>query len=181
MAIENKDKKYYKINFNSCCVRGYNVFVDYNIYDNEAERLKEKEREPLFQQFLTNLSEYINNLDEQMKIFDEILETDNLTGEQEAEYNDLVYKFNKLDYIGFYIKSNFYHINNQKSELLKIPKDILSILKELGFQEQWISDPICYTSGGTLYCGQYNNEIINYSFYYDRLKDKINPKPLENV
>ena len=175
MAVENTEKKYYKINFNRCKVEGYNVFVDYYIYNNQEERQKEKTREPLFRQFFERLqnkiillNDSLPNLETETEITDPVL----------LEQLELV---SSLSYIAQYLQSCFYKINGEDAVELPLEPNIINEMTKLGYQQEWVDDPICYSGGGCLNCGEYKDEVITYSFYYDRLKNMIDDPNLLDV
>ena len=49
-------------------------------------------------------------------------------------------------------------------------EEIAEQLVALGFEEEWITEPVRITAGAEVCVGDYNNEPITYEFYYDRLK-----------
>lgn len=182
MAILNENKKYIKINFDRCAVQGYNIFVDYDIYPDEAERLKEKGRAAEIAAFWQTINDKYQELDENLNM--EMNQLHIETQEEFESHSSLVKQADFNSDLEFFIR-NFISatkvVNNYQSEQNIISSDIKPLLLALGFKEEWINDPICYTGGGTVYCGQYNNEDIDYSFYYNKLKEIMDSKPLENV
>ena len=40
----------------------------------------------------------------------------------------------------------------------------------MGFNEEWITDPILLDGGAEVYAGEYNGESITHEFFYERLK-----------
>ena len=179
MAVENQEKKYYKINFNKCKVEGYNVFVDYSIYDNQQERQKEKDREqPMFL--------FLNKLQNEIAAKQARLPQINNAGdptiiEEDPELQKALDEISKLRRVLNNISGYWYKINGESGQKIAQDEAIMAALYQCGYVDEWVNDPICYSGGGLLNCGLYNDEVINHSFYYDRLKKMLSDAVLFDV
>lgn len=181
MAIlEIQTNNYYKINFDSCCVRGRKVFVNFSNYASENERQKEKDRGEKVAEFFVALRQSLQKQYEGLfqKISELQLQPDDVRSSTEdnkidrerfPELRELQDKMNALEPYENIIVNGLY-CYGEDAVAPEIPIDILSELEKLGFDKSWISDPIKITNGAEIYVGEYGDEPITQEFYYSRLK-----------
>lgn len=180
MAIlENETNNYYKINFDLCSIRGLKVYVNYSAYKTQSERDKEKQRHSLVASFGDNLQKY------RAEIYDEFMES---VGKIGKEPKDLVASDDKIDAIRFpelrakqdeiYELEEFipkfyerlYRYGETDQVAANISENLLGTLIGIGYDENWLSDPICLSMGAEVECGEYSGEEINHELFYNRLK-----------
>ncbi|MCL2797175.1 MAG: hypothetical protein FWD58_03880 [Firmicutes bacterium] len=180
MAIlEKATKNYYKIEFDICAVRGLKVFVNFTAYKSVDEREKEKQREGKWAEFFRKLRESIQT------------KYDTLLAEVEAlgvNPNSVV------DGHGFINENRFPELRKKQDELaalaplelgvgerlfkygdnekpaLVIPHEAGEQLSALGFDDEWITDPVLLDGGAEVNTGDYAGEPITYGLFYERLK-----------
>jgi len=180
-VLEKETNQYYKINFDRCAVRGLTVFVNFSAYLTTAEREKEKEREGKWSQFFRKLRE---NLQAQQDGLFAAIEAAGFTPEQvlsateenkidAAKYPDireLQERWNALEPYEHLIGDSLYKIGDKEMRCIEMNEDIAKQLAELGFEDEWILDPIRITAGAEVEVGDYKGEPISQEFYYERLK-----------
>lgn len=182
MAVrEIATNNYFKINFDSCAVRGLKVFVNFSAYQSTDEREKEKERVPKWAEFFQKLRE---NLHTQYSGLLAAIAAAGLTPEQvlsQTEENKIdaeIYpalraaqdKMNDLEPYEKSIGAGLFRYEENENQPLVIPGEVSSELAALGFDEAWVTDPIVLNGGAEVYTGDYNGEPITHEFFYERLK-----------
>ncbi len=79
-------------------------------------------------------------------------------------------KLNELEHLGIEIGERLFEYTNTERDELTISENMQQELENLGFDLEWITDPIKLNGGGEVYAGDYNGEEITYEFFYERLK-----------
>lgn len=181
MAITGTtNKKYYKIDYNSCYVSHNTVYVRYLIYLNESERLKEKSRHDAIKDFRKKFTDY---LDEKQTELTTKIQAANIQSEEQLLESSFLSEYNlvrDLDKVYQNLDNLFWHKNNIKKVSLNIRAEVLLILYDLGLEQQWLNDPIVFYDGGITHCGAYKKEPISYKLYYDRLKELVPEATIDN-
>lgn len=179
MAISsNLDKEYYKINLAECYVDNEVVYVSYSVYNSVAEREKEKERSEQFKLFFLNISNLAAANMDNIKVMLAaknigIEQTATLDGKINSElYPEIAAAYNQSDKLSIdkqsIIEKIYTSLDGGKQEI-KLLSDV-SLLKSLGYNENWLSSPIQFSQGGILNVGNYNGEDKTAEFYYNRFK-----------
>ena len=180
-VLEKATNNYFKIDFDNCSVRGLKVFVKFFAYADAAEREKEKAREGKIAEFFRKLRE---NLQTQRDNLFMQIEAAGFTPEQvlsPAEENkidaakfpalrELQERWNALEPYERRIGDSLYRYGNSEPPCFEASEEIMQQLTELGFEEEWITDPIHITAGAEVCAGDYGGEPISQEFYYGRLK-----------
>ena len=181
MAITGTtNKKYYKIDYNSCYVSHNTVYVRYLIYLNESERLKEKSRHDTIEGFRKKFTDY---LDEKQTELTTKIQAANIQSEEQLLESSFLSEYNlvkDLDNVYQNLDDLLWNKNNIKKVSLDIRAEVLLILYDLGLEQQWLNDPIVFYDGGTTHCGAYKKEPISYKLYYDRLKELVPEATIDN-
>lgn len=183
MAILELDtNNYYKIDFEECMIKGNSVIVAFSNYATTKDREKEKTRRPLFTAFINNMQEKIGGIyDELIFASKELgLEPEQMTDENgnidKENYPELRLKQDEMNALESMIESiydKFYKRGNQKFQPIEYSVN-KETLENYGYDESWVTDPICLNLSAQIYCGEYKGEEINYEFYYNRLKTHMN-------
>jgi hypothetical protein len=79
-------------------------------------------------------------------------------------------KLNELEYLEVEIGERLFEFSNTERDELVIAEDTQGELENLGFELEWITDPIKLNGGGEVFAGDYNGEEITHEFFYNRLK-----------
>ena len=185
MAIIEKDTgHYYKVNFDECSIRGTKVYVNYTTYKSEGERNKEKIRQDAMASFFYRLRQVVDNTEK------ELLEEVNKLGVKPENIisKEDNYKIDKDKYPVLRAKQelcgelasyenklfqDFYKYGD-KHNVLSINKNTKALLMDIGYSKEWKDSPVCIMNSAEIYVGEYNGEIINQEFYYNRLKTVMN-------
>ena len=145
MAIKwLEDNSYYKIIYEESYVQNNLVYVHIQQYLNEDEREKEKSRELEQRKFVSDLN-------------DKIFEHD------EDEVNEYAY-FGSI-YFEFY-KYTFQELEDYST------KDF-SLIEEIGFKKEWITNPVMFIGSMTVECGDFDNCAITHEYLYNKLKSRM--------
>ncbi len=187
MAIlENETQNYYKIHFDECMIKGYGIYVVCSAYKTTADREKEKTRESLIVAFLNKIQDRIHELYQSIllelsslgKQPNEIMDEQGQILEEYPNLLAMQREMNMLEPYPHKLASLFY-VNNTDEE-----NDLQGIdfetLKQYGFMEEWLSDPINIQIKFEVYCGEYNGEAINHEFYYNKLKTTMSEN-IQNI
>ncbi len=179
-VLEKETNHYYKINFDRCAVRGLKVFVNYSTYQSIEDRDKEKEREEKFATFFQSIranaqskyDELIAEVESQELVPEEIIEEESglIDKDNYPELRAMQDKLNELEHLGIEIGERLFEYTNTERDELTISENMQQELENLGFELEWITDPIKLNGGGEVYAGDYNGEEITYEFFYERLK-----------
>lgn len=146
MAIKLLDNNcYYRINYDNCYIKNNKVYISIQQYLNESERQKEKERYDKQQNFIINL---------QNKIINSYEKDENIW----QKYHYIFEDFTKLSY-------------EQPSD---ISEEDLIILIPLGFEKEWVTNPIRLIGSMIIECGDFDNCEITHKYLYEKLKSKMN-------
>jgi len=182
MAIlEKATNNYYKIEFDRCAVRGLKVFVSFSVYKSAEERDKEKQRESLWAEFFRKLRESLHTqytgllaaIEAQGLTPEQVLcatEDDKIDLELYPELRAAQDKFNALQPFETAIAERLFQYGDSIKPEIEIPESVLSELKALGFEEDWITDPVEFNGGAEVNTGDYNGEPITHELFYERLK-----------
>lgn len=179
-VLEIETNHYYKINFDRCAIKGLKVFVNYSTYQSIEDRDKEKEREEKFATFFQNArvhtqnkySELVVAVEEQGLRPENIVEDENGLIDKESfpDLRALQDKINELEHFMVEIGERLSEYTNTERDELIISENIQQELESLGFELEWITDPIKLNGGGEVFAGDYSGEPITYEFFYERLK-----------
>lgn len=179
-VLEIETNHYYKINFDRCAIRGLKVFVNYSTYQSTEDRDKEKEREEKFATFFQNIranaqskyDELIAEVESQALVPEEIIEDDNglIDKVNYLELRAMQDKLNELEHLEIEIGERLFKFSNTEIDDLVITEDMQQDLEALGFEMEWITDPIKFNGGGEVYAGEYDGEPITHELFYERLK-----------
>lgn len=180
-VLEKETNNYFKIEFEDCMVKGNSVIVAFSTYVTDEERNKEKQRRPLFTLFFNNLQTLINSLQNEIifsvenlkKSPEEIL--DSMGKIRREAYPELRAKQDtiiELEQMHNSIFERCYVYGNIEHSPLEEMEN-KEILIGLGYDENWLKEPIRLTTRAQVYCGEYSGEKIAHAFYYNRLKTKM--------
>lgn len=180
--LNNESKQYIKILFDECKVMGLSVYVTYSVYLAEEERMKDKERAEAFTKFYMNLREKIDIEEKEITAecekygvnrLDPNTDISKMPSDIFEHLTDKGAKSSKLAYIERNLFFNLYKFENNETPVIEIGEK-LDVLVGLGFDPNWVSNPIRLAGKVEAYCGEYNGESINHSFYYNKLKSYFN-------
>lgn len=179
-VLEIETNHYYKINFDRCAIRGLKVFVNYSTYQSIEDRDKEKEREEKFAAFFQNIranaqskyDELIAEVESQELVPEAIIgdESGLIDKDNYPELRAMQDKLNELEYLEVEIGERLFEFSNTERDELVIADDTQGELGNLGFELEWITDPIKLSGGGEVFAGDYSGELITHEFFYNRLK-----------
>jgi hypothetical protein len=179
-VLEIETNHYYKINFDRCAIRGLKVFVNYSTYQSIEDRDKEKEREGKFAAFFQNIranaqskyDELIAEVESQGLVPEEIIEDENglIDKVNYPELRAMQDKLNELEHLEIEIGERLFKFFNTEIDVLVITEDMEQDLEALGFEMEWITNPIKFNGGGEVFAGDYNGEEITHELFYERLK-----------
>ncbi len=79
-------------------------------------------------------------------------------------------KLNELEHLEIEIGERLFKFSNTEREDLVIKEDMEQDLETLGFEMEWITNPIKFNGGGEVFAGDYNGDEITHEFFYERLK-----------
>lgn len=181
MALkEIETNHYYRINFDSCKVAGYKVFVNFHAYKSAAERDKEKERTSKWAEFFHKLRENLHTQYTELLaagaagLTPEAVLSDTEEGRIDMvkfpELRILQDKMNELEPFEKAIGERLFKYGNDEKPALVITEAVGGQLEALGFDGDWIVEPVLLDGGAEVYAGDYEGEPITHEFYYNRLK-----------
>ena len=181
MAILDIDKSYIKIDYTHSGVIGGLIQVSFATYISQAERDKEKQREEKISQFLNNIYTSISELQndaynnwgqlsqeeiEKIKLTDVFIQWENKI----TNYQNTYSTFGEYAYKVVGEKPNYKLFLTEKE------------LETLGFDLIWFTDPVIHNGFTTINCGEYDNinrPELNLEFFYNKLKEYMNPEVLD--
>lgn len=182
MAVrEIATNNYFKINFDSCAVRGLKVFVNFSVYQSAEEREKEKERKSKWAEFFQKLRESIqakyNALIAQVEALgltpDKVLSATEDGKIDAGLYPVLRAEQDKLDALAPFelgIGERLFKYGDNEKPALVISEEVGEALAALGFEDEWIINPVLLGGGAEVNTGDYNGEPITHELFYERLK-----------
>lgn len=182
MAVrEIETNNYFKINFDSCAVRGLKVFVNFSVYQSAEEREKEKERIPRWAEFFQKLRESIqvqyNALIVQIEALGltpgQVLSATEDGKIDAGLYPALRAEQDKLDELAPFelgIGERLFKYGDNEKPALVLSEEVREALATLGFEDEWIVNPVLLGGGAEVNTGDYNGEPITHELFYERLK-----------
>lgn len=179
MAILDTDKTYVKLIFDECMIKGRDVYVSFMTYATKEDRDREKAQYERVQNFLNNLRDKYRNLQEEVQNFISGITDINAMSVAESAMFQSVYE-PKIKLAQNYMNQEQNFLDNlivsASAENISTFQYIISKqeLESLGFEEEWILNPIKHLGYTTIYAGEFNGEEINEKFYYTRLKPLMN-------
>ena len=181
--IEKETGNYYKINFDRCKIQGLQVFVNYSVYESEAHRLKEKEREVKWAEFFQKLREDLDARNGELLTQIEAagLEPTEILNADEglidrAKYprlRELQDDCTQLQDLERTIGERLFRIGEVPPLCLEFSDETSKRLKALGFDKSWLTEPVRIIAGGEVNTGEYKGEPINQELFYNRLKSVL--------
>jgi hypothetical protein len=180
-VLEKETNQYYKINFDNCSVKGLTVFVNFSAYLDTGEREKEKERIEKWAKFFRRLREILQ--EKQNGLFAAIeatgltpeqvvsaTEENKIDGARYPDLRELQERWNALEPYEKWLGDSLYRFGEAELPCIEMSDGIAAQLAELGFESEWITDPVRITAGAEVNVGDYKGEPISHEFYYERLK-----------
>ena len=161
MAIgENITSQYYKVLEDECYVQDGFVFVAVARYPNQEEREREKEREERLSSFLSNVNNrYLTLVTEN--------EDNETLSEEEVEY---IAEIERV----LYAVENFAVITaSQQPATISISDGVKQELVELGYKDEFLSDPIVILDRIIVNCGRYDGKPLTLEYLYNKLKPQM--------
>lgn len=178
--LENSTNNYYKIDFDNCSVRGRQVYVKFRTYENETDRNKEKERAGKWAEFFQQIRETLKGLYDSLiaDIESKGLKPEDILSPTEENKIDVERfpelrakqdEMNALEPFEALIPNALYSYGGEQMKV-NIPEEIEEKLVALGYEKEWLTDPVKITAGAEICVGEYNNEPIDHELFYERLK-----------
>lgn len=174
MAILH-DGKYLKVDAKNISLEEGHLMVNYLTYRDETHRSKEKEREPLFEQFKYDAANYFADKNEELytwligqgidpavHLSDE--ERDEILARDKSIKSMFEFCAKQSDELYGRIIPNFY--GEHEPIKLKYTK----LWKTLGFREEWLSDPIVTESRTIMDVGEYDGRVLTPLVMYKKIK-----------
>lgn len=186
MALIRNNNEYLKIDYANCYMDNMNnVQVPIIYYKDISHRIFEKENADKIYKFIKNGNEYIDELDKSLndylkvlcpnaEEFDDyskyyfILENDQLLNEKLTILNSISEEF---DYIQSVLNGDFPHN--------KIISNV-ELFKSLGFEENWLENPIIITRKAVINVGKINEQNFGGETIYPLLKEKM-PNTIDDL
>lgn len=161
MAVgENITSQYYKVLEDDCYVYNGFVFVAVARYPNQAEREREKAREEELSIFLSN----VNN--RYLMLIAENEENEPLT-EEEAEHTA------EIERVLYTVENFAVIVAAQQPVTISISDSVKQELVELGYKDEFLSDPIVILDRITVNCGRYDGKPLTLEYLYNKLKPQL--------
>lgn len=159
MALKLNDGRYVKLNLNNCYANISGMYVSYEQYSTENQRIVEKQRIEEFKKFVDVVYADINKIRAYLENY---LREHNIENEDQLknlpqEILEKIKLIETVDYDLSLIQEEMYKIYGKEERTIKDLKNY-NYLKSLGFNEIWIEDkmenPTNITSKSSAYLGQ---------------------------
>lgn len=153
MAIIDKNtNEYYKIIQHECYANIDGLYLSVAMYDSEAERIKEKNRENL-------ILEYINNMI--------VLEESIPNIEEIGDHHPILIYYHLFD-------RTIVPKNNQILGLDGFTEDQVREAEKYGFDRKWFIDPVIIGSKFIIRVKDYDGDSFDLESLYGHLKNRFN-------
>ena len=161
MAVsENITSQYYKVLEDDCYVYNGFVFVAVARYPSQEEREREKAREEELSIFMSNVNNrYLTLVAENEK-------NESLT-EEEAEHTA------EIERVLYAVENFAVIVASQQPAVISISDSVKQELIELGYKDEFLSDPIVILDRITVNCGRYDGKPLTLEYLYNKLKPQL--------
>lgn len=172
MAVcENATGQYYKVLLENSYIKDGFLFVTIRRYLNKQERDKEKERQERIENFLSVATDaYSSKLDEILSYQEN--NPDFLTDEIALKELEQMISYAEEFERAIYIVENF-SVVTQNTVVATIPETVEKEFTSLGYEKEFISDPVIIIDTITINCGKYPELTISLEELYAKLKDRM--------
>lgn len=199
--VTKKSKEYYKLDYEQSYIMGKKVYPRCVVYKDKENRDKEKEREAKINAFLAYAANAINKIcdtvdkmvaesEKYSKIpleeLDQHLE-EFLTEhpEQRDQYNrmlayDRITKIIERRKADFEVYMNEAPWEFEKDEDYPIIEPYLDEMKEKGFDEAWIKDPVVKERDFSVMTQEYQVDAYDHAMFYNNLKTVMDADDIED-
>lgn len=161
MAVcENATGQYYKILLENSYIKDGFVFVSIVRYPNQEERDREKAREEELSIFMSN----VNNRYLTLVAANE--ENESLT-EEEAGYTA------EIERVLYAVENFAVIVASQQPAVISISDSVKQELIELGYKDEFLSDPIVILDRITVNCGRYDGKPLTLEYLYNKLRPQL--------
>ena len=152
------NNSYQKIILENSYININGLYVGSIILRDEAERIKDKEREASISQFIQNLDTKRDQLDNDSELSIE---------EKEIEYNNL----NKALYVRNVINDTLYRIGDSERNTV-LTEEFIIEAEKYGFNREWYNNPVVIERVSIMWVEPYNQQVFSLESFYNALRNK---------